>query len=143
MDLQSVITRLEEKVPTLAGRVHATEDYAALLRMRSLTSSTGAAYVMPAGLRGGRADAATGVFRQEISEVIAIVLLVPAENKGMGRVSTIDTLIGDVLQGIAGWVPGDAIGPFQVVRGAMINLGNAVLAFQIDFSVPDQLRILS
>lgn len=143
MDLQAVITRLKEKVPDLSGRIYPTEDYVSLLRMTRTTSATGAAYVMPAGLRGGRADVATGVFRQEVSEVIAVVILVPAQNKGTGRVSTIDSLINDVLEGMAGWVPDEAIGPFQLVRGAMINLGNAVLAFQIDFSVPDQLRILT
>jgi len=142
MLVQDVITRLGERVDALAGRIRAAEDYTALLQMKGISSAQGGAYVMPSGIRGGRVEAATGVFTQIVDEVIAVVILVPAE-RGLGRQgATIESLKQDVIQALCGWVPQEAIGPFQLVRGAMINLGEGALAFQIEFSVPDQLRII-
>lgn len=141
MDLAPVITRIESLVPALAGRVRETEDYVGLLRMKSMTSATGGAYVMPAGLRGGKAQASTGAFIQDVDEVIAVVILVPAPNKGFGRPGDkITDLIRGAIEAVAGWAPDDAVGVFQVLRGAMINLGDAVLAYQLDFSISDQVR---
>jgi hypothetical protein len=143
MLLQEVIGRLETKVTALAGRIRTAEDYAGLLQMSGMTSATGGAYVMPAGLRGGKVLDATGVFAQDLDRVIAVVIIVPAPNPGFSlQASTIDAQIRDVIDALCGWVPADVIGPFQLVRGAMINLGEGLLAFQIDFSVPDQLRII-
>jgi hypothetical protein len=141
MLLQDVIDRITSKVDALAGRIRAAEDYRALLQMKGITSAQGGAYVMPAGLRGGRAQSATGFFTQDLDEVIAVVILVPGE-RGLGRQGAkIDGLIRNVIEALCGWVPDEAIGPVQLVRGAMINVGDGVLAFQIEFSVPDQLRI--
>ncbi len=142
MDLAPVIARIEARVPALSGRTRPAEDYVSLLRQKSMASAPGGAFVMPAGLRGGRPAAATGSFVQDIDEVTAVVILVPAPSKGLGRQGgTIDLLIRQVIEAVAGWAPGDEVGVFQVLRGAMINLGDAVLAYQIDFSITDQLRI--
>lgn len=141
MLIQDIIDRLNGKVAALSGRIRAAEDYTALLQMKGITSAQGGAYVMPSGIRGGRVEAATGVFTQMVDEIVAVVILVPAE-RGLGRQgATIDSLKKGVIEALCGWVPDDAIGPFQLVRGAMINLGNGALAFQIEFSVADQLRI--
>ena len=142
MLIQEVIDRLNEKVAALSGRIRAAEDYTALLQMKGITSAQGGAYVMPSGIRGGRVESATGIFTQMVDEIIAVVVLVPAE-RGLGRQgATIDGLKQAVIEALCGWVPDDAIGPFQLVRGAMINLGDGALAFQTEFSVPDQLRII-
>lgn len=141
MDFAAVIARIEGLVPALDGRVREAEDYVGMLRLKSMTSATGGAYVMPAGLRGGRATAAAGAFVQDIDEVIAVVILVPAPSKGFGRqAATAGGLIKDTINALAGWAPDDATGVFQVLRGAMINLGDAVLAYQLDFSISDQVR---
>ena len=141
MLIQDVIDRLDEQVTALTGRIRPAEDYTALLQMKGITSAQGGAYVMPSGIRGGRVEAATGFFTQMVDEIVAVVILVPGE-RGLGRQGgTIDSLKKDVIEALCGWVPEDAIGPFQLVRGAMINLGDGALAFQTEFSVPDQLRI--
>lgn len=136
MLVQDVISRITANVPELAGRTRAAEDFRMLLQDAGITSAQGGAYVMPSGLRGGSAQSATGVFTQDLDEIVAVVILVPGRQG-----ATIDRLIGDVLQALCGWVPEGSIGPVVLVRGAMINLGEGVLAFQIEFSVPDQLRI--
>lgn len=142
MLVQDTITRIGERVAPLAGRIRYAEDYQALLQMAGISSAQGGAYVMPSGIRGGRVESATGVFTQIVDEVIAVVILVPAE-RGLGRQgATVESLKQEVIQALCGWVPDEAIGPFQLVRGAMINLGQGSLAFQIEFSVPDQLRII-
>ena len=44
------------------------------------------------GIRGGRVEAATGVYTQMVDEIVAVVILVPAE-RGLGRQGgTIDSL---------------------------------------------------
>lgn len=142
MQLQDVIERITTNVTDLTGRVREAEDYAAILQMKGITSAQGGAYVMPAGLRGGRVQAATGVFVQDFDEVVAVVILVPSGDRGLSRRgSSFFTQIHGVIDALCGWVPDDAVGPFQLVRGAMINLGQGVLAYQIEFSIPDQLRI--
>lgn len=143
MDLAQVITRIEARVPELSRRTRETEDFQALLRQTSLTAATGGAYVMPAGLRGGKAEIFSGSYVQDIDEVIAVVLLVPAPSKGLGRQgATITTLIKAVIEAVAGWAPDDVIGVFQVLRGAMINLGTALLAYQLEFCISDQVRTI-
>ena len=143
MQLQDVIARIGLHVTELSGRIREAEDYAAVLQMRGVTSAQGGAYVMPSGMRGGRVQAAAGMFIQDLDEVIAVVLLVPSGDRGLSRRgSSFFSLIHAVIQSLCGWVPEDSIGPFQLVRGAMINLGDGALAYQIEFSVPDQLRIV-
>ncbi|MGD9863588.1 MAG: hypothetical protein AB7S99_10275 [Pseudodonghicola sp.] len=141
MDLAQLIARIEAQVPTLSGRTRETEDFQALLRQASLTAATGGAFVMPAGLRGGKAEISVGSYVQDVDEVIAVVILVPAPSKGLGRQgATITTLIKAVIEAVAGWAPDEATGVFQVLRGAMINLGTALLAYQLEFSISDQVR---
>jgi hypothetical protein len=142
MLLSPVITRIAEQVPELTGRVHGAAEYRRLLESRALQNAAGGAYVMPAGLRGGRVQSAAGAYVQDLDEVVAVVLFVPNPNPGNTRqVATIDALVKAVVEALCGWVPGGAIGPFQLLRGAMINLGGGSLAYQVEFTVADQLRI--
>lgn len=137
---QDVISRIETKVSALQGRVREAEDFRVILQTAGITSAQGGAYVMPAGMRGGKVHSATGAFVQDIEETIAVVILVPTGGPGR-QGATIFALISSVIEALCGWVPPDAIGPFQLGRGAMINLGQGALAYQVDLSIPDQLRI--
>lgn len=144
MRVRQIMDRLTAEVPALAGRVREASDYTSLLRNVSLTAATGGAYVMPSGLRAGPAASATGAYVQSFDDVVAVVILVPDPNKGLGRQgATIDDLRGAVIGAVAGWMPDGAMGACQLLRGAMINLGGAALAYQIEFTIPDQLRITS
>lgn len=144
MRVAQAMSRIEANVPALVGRVREASDYKALLRSVSLTAATGGAYVMPTGQRGGAVRAATGAFIQDVDDVIAVIVLVPDPNKGLGRQgATIDDLRELVIAALAGWIPENALGACQLLRAAMINLGGAALAYQIEFTIPDQLRIAS
>lgn len=137
---QDVISRIETEVSALQGRVRQAEDFRGILQTAGITSAQGGAYVMPLGMRGGKVHSATGAFVQDFEEVIAVVILVPTGGPGR-QGETIFALIRSVIEALCGWVPSDAIGPFQLGRGAMINLGQGALAYQVEFSIPDQLRI--
>jgi hypothetical protein len=142
MLLDQVIARLGEQVPVLGLRIHGAGEYRRLLQSNALRAAAQGAYVMPAGVVGGRVSSSTGAYLQAISHVIAVVIFVPDPNPAAGRqTAAIDALIHDVIQAICGWEPPDSIGQFELLRGAMINLGDAALAFQLEFSLSDQLRI--
>lgn len=139
MLLTEVIERIGDRVPALAGRIRGAAEYQSSLRTRATLQG---AYVMPAGLRGGRVLDVTGGYIQHIDEIVAVVIVVPDPNAVAARqLATIDELIRATIDAVCGWRPAEAIGPFQLLRAAMINLGNGALAYQIDLSLPSQLRI--
>jgi hypothetical protein len=69
-----VITRIEGAVPALTGRTQGAAEFAALMKSNGLPQQIPAAHVLPLGLQGGAAQAATGMFAQALEEVIAVVL---------------------------------------------------------------------
>lgn len=142
MLIDQVIRRIAERVPVLGLRVHGAGEYRRLLQSNALRTAAQGAYVMPAGIVGGRVSSITGAYIQAISNVVAVVIFVPDPNPAAGRqAATIDGLVQDVIQAVCGWEPENAIGQVELLRGAMINLGDAALAFQLEFSLSDQLRI--
>lgn len=74
--IDAIITRLEAQVPDLAHRVEGAAQFLALKQSGILPQSTPAAYVLPMGLRGGRASAAAGAFLQDYAEQISVIMFV-------------------------------------------------------------------
>ena len=142
MQIADISARIEARVPQLAGRIQDASAFQKMLQTSAALSASGGAFVMPSGLSGGRVQAMAGAFLQDIATVIAVVLVVPDANPMSGRAGgTIDARMKAVIEAICGWTPPDAPGPFALLRGAMINLGAGVLAFQLEFSIADFLRI--
>jgi len=99
--------------------------------------------VLPLGLRGGSADVISNLYRQMIEEVVGVVIVTEAFGDGTGEAAldTVDALVDLIVNGIAGWAPGDEIGSFRLVSGRLVSLAQGTVIYQIDFAISDQLRI--
>jgi hypothetical protein len=136
--------RIETVVPDLAKRVEEIADLAALIRQKQLPAHSPWAFVVPAGIDGGVPDAATGVYRQHVKEVVGVILVlqVPGDPKARRALATLDDLIVDVIQAVCGWSPDDdSIGVFELRRGRLLSVDGGNVMYQLDFSMDDQLRI--
>lgn len=139
-----VITRIEAEVPELSGRVDGGRAFVDLIRSRKAPAQSVAAYVFPSGIQGGRADAATGVYSQMLTHRTSVVIFVQSfDRTGATALDKIDQFLMRVVRAVAGWAPGDEVGVHRFERGQLIESGAGRLAYQLDFSIDDQLRILS
>lgn len=144
MLLDQVIGRLVVLCPDLGTRIEGAAELTALVTSGALPNVTPCAFVLPLGLRGGAAHAVTGLFRQGVDEVVGVVLIVeaPGSDTGAPALPTIDALVNSVIAAMCGWRPDDdAIGVFQLARGALLQASRGAVMYQLDFSIPDQLRI--
>ena len=140
--IAQVIARLQAQVPALAGRVEGAADFTDLKRRNALPQQTPAAHVLPLGLRGGRADAASGAFTQMFDETIAVLLTVRSHDRtGARALEDVAPLIRAIVEAIAGWAPNDEVGVFALGRGQLVNMSAGTFVYQVDFSITDQLRI--
>lgn len=141
--MQAVIDRLETIAP-LARRVHGAAELAKLTERGSAATATPAAFVLPLGLRGGAADAATGLFRQSLERLVGVVLMVRnvGDATGAKAMTELDPLIEDVIGALAGWGSDDMFGVFTVARGELVSIAAGTITYQLDFAIEDQLRIV-
>lgn len=142
--VSEVFDRVTDKVPALAGRLQGATDFARLVAEKKLPQNTPAAFVLHGALDGGKADLATGYFRQEMVESISIVLIVrsASDPTGMRAMEDMVPLVRAVVKGVAGWGPDDAPGVFTLGRGDLVGAEAGALIYQIDFRLNDQLRII-
>jgi len=140
--LEAVLSRIETRVPDLAGRLRGAAEFSALVASNDIGQVRRAAYVIAMALTGGAARASTGAFVQDVEEGLSIVLTQRAEDPrgGSGR-DWITTQRDAVIAALAGWVPTGSPGPMRLRRGQMLNVARGLLVYQLDFSVPTQLRI--
>jgi hypothetical protein len=137
----SVIARLTAEVPDLRSAEGAAS-FAALVARNAAPANTPAAHVLLGTVRGGAADAMTGVFTQGVTEGISIILsLRPNDRLGARAIEPVEGLKNDVIAAIAGWAPGDEVGVFALVSGAPVSFAAGLLVYRLDFAIADQLRI--
>lgn len=142
MLVRDIIARLEKRVPDLSGRIEGAAAFAALLKQGALPQQTPAAHVVPAGLRGGAVSAVTGLTRQAVTETFSVVLTIRSHDRvGDGALEPLDALLPAIIAAIVGWQPPDAIDVFALTRGAVVSMSAGTLVYQLDFSLPMQLRI--
>lgn len=142
--ISAVITRLGDQVTDLAGRIQGAAEFSAIMKSNALPQVTPAAFVLPLGLQGGKADAATGEFTQSLDRMVGVVLVLRNTDRvGSKAVDPLDALVSGVIDAIAGWDPDNAIGVFRLVRGSIVSMAAGTIVFQLDFALPDQLRIAS
>lgn len=139
--INAVITRLKAEVPELGNRVEGALDLADMLRSGRLPENTNA-IVLPVRVNGGTPDAMAGIFRQEFSETIAVLLLARVHDQtGRRALAEIRPLIMSVIEALAGWAPDGEMGVFQLARGFIASMAEGNLIYQIELSISDQLRI--
>lgn len=140
--IPDVIARLKAQVPALEGRVEGAAELATLMRQNALPQVTPAAHVVPLGLQGGRADAAAGLFRQDVDSLVGVMLTLRTNSRtGGAQLPDLTGLIDAVIAALAGWDPPGAIGVFRLSRGQLVTMAAGTLVYQLDFALADQLRI--
>lgn len=142
--IDAVITRLGAEVPEFAGRIEGGRGFVELIRARKLPVHSIAAYVFPSGIAAARPDAAAGAYTQMLSHRVSVVLFVQSlDRTGRAALDRIDTVLDRVIRAVAGWAPGDEVGVFRFERGQLVEAGAGRLAYQLDFAIDDQMRILT
>ena len=142
--IEAVTTRLGTQVPDLANRIDGAAEFSRLMKSGKLPAGGVRAYVLPLGLRGGAADAATGMFSQIVTRSIGILLLTQSvDGAGERALARLSPLIDEIVHAIAGWAPNDESGVFTLRKADLILSGNGLLSYQIEFAIDDQLRILT
>lgn len=141
--LEEVGARIEALVPDLAGKLGHAGGFSQMVERNQLPQVTPAGFVLPGGIRGGQAHAATGLFVQDFREVVTVVVVVrvggdPLAAKAIDRLAPI---VRQVVEAIAGWGPEDATGVFVLERADLVGATGGANVFQIDFALDDQLRI--
>lgn len=137
-----VRSRLDALVPELSGRIEGAIAFADLMRRNALPQVTPAAFVLPLGLQGGTADVVSGLYRQEVREVVGVVLVLRSfSGTGEKAVPELDQLVGAIVNAVAGYGPSDAVGVFVLSRGSIVSMSAGTISYQIEFTLSDQLRI--
>ncbi|NML88349.1 hypothetical protein HHL26_04620 [Sphingobium sp. TB-6] len=145
---EAVKARLAD-IAALERRIQPAASLSELIAQNRLPQVTPAAFILPLGLRGGRADAATGIYRQSIAEMLGVVLILRSAGDATGAKSAdaLTPLRNAVIDRIVGWAPtsgwngSETIGVFTLSRGELISMSAGALVYQLDFSVDDQVRI--
>jgi len=142
--IDAVIARLEAEMPTLRHRIEGAASFADLLQRNALPQHGVSAHVIPLGLVGRQSDAAAGAYLQQFEEAVAIMLTVRNHTAaGKAAMADLRGTIMSVVASLVGWAPDDQLGVFQLSRGSLLSASKGTIVYQIDFSITDQLRILS
>ena len=139
----NVATRISDQVPALKDRMDYVAALAALSAEGALPQREVAGFVVPLGFDDRGANAAAGMYTQMIVDTIGVVLCVKAlgDAKAKRALVTIDSLVGDVLNAVAGWAPDNVAGVFTATRGRLLSVTKGLVIYQLDFALLDQLRI--
>lgn len=142
--ITDVKDRVTAQVPALAGAIDEVADLSALIRENALPQRSPYCFVIPLGMDGGKPGAVAGLFRQEVSTVVSVVLYVEAPGDAAARsaLPKVDTLRDAIIAALAGWAPpGSVAGVFELRRARLVSVNKGAIFYQIDFAIGDQLRI--
>jgi hypothetical protein len=145
MLVSDLVAHIGAGVAELSGRVEGAAELSELMRKKALPQAGTYAWVVPLGLRPrSHGDAAANAFTQMVDEVFGVVLFVRAAGDPTGgkALPTIDQLVWAVITKICGWGPDEAVGVFSLRRGELLSAEAGVVLYQLDFGLPQQIRII-
>ena len=145
MLLDPIIARLTVEVPDLINRVEGAAELSELVKRGDLPQETPAAFVLPLGLRGGEGEASAGAYTQTVEETVAVILVLEAAGEATGAraLPKLDELIGQVIDALCGWAPAGEIGVFRLESGNLVSLSAGSVIYQLNFSIAEQIRIVT
>lgn len=140
--LAEVKTRLETRVPKLAGRIDGAAEFDRLVTSKQAPAAPMSAFLVPTGLQGQAPDVAAGIYRQPVRESFAVILVFRTNSAtGDRALSEIRDRVMDVVHALCGWAPTGQPGGFQLLRAALLTFQRGTAFYQIDLAINDQLRI--
>lgn len=142
MDTDLIIARLKDRVPDLGTRVNGAAELANLTASGKLPQVTPAAHVIATGIAGGKHVAQLGSFVQTVDRLFSVILTLRSQDaSGARALARIDGLISDIITALAGWDIDGRLGVFIFRRAVLLQTQDGVFAYEISFSIADQLRI--
>ncbi|UWQ92986.1 hypothetical protein K3727_09475 [Rhodobacteraceae bacterium M382] len=139
--LEAVADRLKSDVPGLGNRVDPVASLSDLLRKNKMPETT-TTFVVPLGITGGKADAMTGLFRQEIRETIGVLLIARSRDRtGEKAIAHLRDLSRQIIDCLVGWNAGLDLGVFELRRAGVVSMTGGDVIYQVELSINDQLRI--
>ena len=140
MFVEAVKARLSDAVPALRT-VEGAANLAALMASNGLPQQTPAAHVVTLGIQGGDEEAMAGAYIQSVTEVVVVIVTWRMVVQTDRAVADVEMLIDEITQAVAGWEPEGAMAPFRLLRGQLVTMNKGTLVYQLDFAIPNQLRI--
>ena len=144
LDASAIIAQLKLAAPGLRS-VEGALELAALMDAKTpMAAGKPFAHVVPLGLRGGRAEAASGMFLQDVTATFGVFLTFPAPGgtaTGSKVMSQIEPVVVQVLDALAGWGPIESPGVLTLTRAALQSFRPGAAVYVIEFALSDQLRI--
>ena len=145
IDAQNIITRLIAQVEGFAS-VQGALELAALLQSNPQVHVKPRAYVVPLGLRGGAVTSVSGAFLQSVdmSFAVFIAFSAAADRAGARHVDTVGLTQSATINALCGWVPdGSTVnGDCRLARAYLAELKPGAIVYALEFTVPDQIRII-
>jgi len=143
MDSAAIEARLKDRVPALR-RIGVAADLSAVLEGKLADPNGPSAWIVGLGARGGRPDAAAGVFVQGVTETVSIILTVRSIDNRAGdqAVDEVETLKTAIRAAIAGWAPAGAFDLYALSREQLIAFKPGYLAYALEFTAAEELRIV-
>ena len=145
MLIDQVVTRIDDQVPAIKGRIHQAGDLASLVRKGTVPQVRPAGFVLPLGLLANAADVVSGAYRQGTIETVGVIFFVDDAGQATGRraIPKVDEIQNDIVNAIAGWKPtGENYGVFELSRGRLVAVNKGTVSYQLEFTISNQLRIL-
>lgn len=143
MVTEGAIARLKSGVPALGGRVEGVAALAALQARKAWPQITPAANVIPGGMAGRKVTGLTGLYRQEVDRLFAVVLTVRSHDAtGVRALETLEGLLEAVPNALLGWAPSPETGVVRLIRHRPLSMDAGTVVWGFDFALDDQLRIL-
>ncbi len=141
--IQEAVDRLKAQVPDLEGRVEQTAEFSKIMDKNGQWPAKLTAFVIPLGFQGAPATAVSGAFIQPLRRSIGVVLAMRHHDRtGKRPLDKIDALLESLLKALCGWAPNAETGVFEAVRGNLIEVRAGIVAYQFEFAINDQLRII-
>lgn len=138
-----VIDRLTERLPAGVLRtIQPAADLAALMQANALPQVTPAAFVAHSGARGGQVRSAHGLFVQDVTESVSILIVFRNTSAtGDNAITLARPALAALRAAICGWGPDTAPGTFQLLSERTLSFERGTLVMEATFTLFDQLRI--
>ncbi len=140
----TIIARLKAQVAALGDRVDGAAALAPLIDGNELPATTPIAFVVPLGLDAGRAESSTGTHRQMMHLRWGVLLVIDyaGDATGVETMPEVGEIAKAIREALSGWQPGSD-GVLELKREFLVKLAKGTVFYELDFSVDEQLRIIS
>lgn len=140
--LDEVRTRITSAAPEF-GTLGNAAQFAQLVEENQLPQSELGGFVLPGSISGGTVKSMTGLFVQDFTETVIVVLMIRSAAGALGEdgVDQLPPLVRKVIEGVVGWGPDDAPGVFALGTAELVGSKDGAILYEIQFGLLDQMRV--